>query len=208
MEKEPDIRLPFFVIRDFVIRYFPPRDFVIRCSWRKHYYIGGVQPRPPYNPSVQFIAADPAAATADYRRQARRIRASFNHNPLLRQLALSDLATRRNAELEMATETPDAPAQEYTLASVVERSFAEHASAKLQPFGFLFSDRVRLLDAAEQLGITRFRANMILAMQEHQAPARRFAAPEVPGKSFAPSLVVILSLELVVVGVLIALCAL
>ncbi len=156
---------------------------------------------------MQFLSADPLAATADYRRRARRIRASFSRDPLLRQRALGELAARRNAELQAAIAVTE-PVSSARVMSVIERGFADHAAERLQPFGFSFSDRVRLLDAAERLGISRFRANMILAMQEHHAPARRVAAPEGPAKSLAPPLIVILFVEMIVVSALVALCAL
>jgi hypothetical protein len=124
----------------------------------------------------------------------------------MRHQALGQLAARRNLELQATEAEPEV--LQHRIASVIDRGFAEHAAAKLQPFGFTFSDRVALLDAAERLGMARFRANMILATLEHQAPARRYAAPEVPSRSFAPSLVVILSIEAAIVGVLVLLCSL
>jgi hypothetical protein len=159
---------------------------------------------------VQALAVDCPAATADYRRRARRIRASFDRDPLLRQRALGELATRRNAEtqtvrIRSATRrTP--PVSSRPVISAIEQGFADYAATKLQPFGFTFCDRVKLLDSAERLGITRFRANLILALQEHHAPARSTAAPVVPRRSVAPSLLVILCLELAIVAGLVVAC--
>jgi hypothetical protein len=156
---------------------------------------------------VQALTADSATTTADYRRRARRIRASFANAPHLRQRALGELATQRNVETQAvriktaARRVP--PIATRPVISVIEQGFADYAATKLQPYGFDFCDRVKLLDSAEQLGITRFRANMILALQEHHAPARRVAPSEVPGKSVMPSMLVILCIEIAIVGAMI-----
>jgi hypothetical protein len=159
-----------------------------------------------------MLTADPLSATADYRRRARRIRASFSHAPLLRQRALVDLARERNTQTQIVRNKVAirrvAPVSKALPTTVMERDFADCAASRIQPFGFTFSDRVFLLDSAERQGISRFRANMMLAVLEHQAPARRSAPPEVPSKSFAPSLLLILCVEIAVVGVLVMLAAL
>jgi hypothetical protein len=135
-------------------------------------------------------AAITTPATADYCRKARRIRASFDRAPLLRHQALKDLARERNLQLlvnpaparlasvpmRRASTTIEArplgtAANRDHAVAVLEASeneFAVAAAAKLQPFGFTFSDRIKLLDLAERSGISRFRANVILATHEHQ----------------------------------------
>ncbi len=161
---------------------------------------------------MDFLSADPVAATADYRRRARRIRASFSKSPLLRQRALVDLATQRNAQTQTLRHKTAArripPVAAAPAKMITDRNFTDDAAARLQPFGFTFSDRVALLDSAERRGIPRFHANMMLAALEHQAPARRSAPAEVPSKSITPSLLVILAIELAVVGVLVTVAAL
>jgi hypothetical protein len=178
---------------------------------------------------VTYLAGEITAGSADYRRQARRIRASFSGNSFLTQQALGDLAKRR--DLQTRASEPDAlrisaslktnrvknehAHLQQRITAVVERGFTEHALSKLQPFGFTFSDRVTLLDAAEKLGISRFRANLILAMHENQAPGRRWAKQSsmqssgrsgpanAPPRSVASSLLLILSLEILVVAALV-----
>ncbi len=157
-----------------------------------------------YNESVQTLPADSPAASADYRRRARRIRASFASTPLLRQRALGDLARQRNVETRtVRVQTAArriAPVPSRPVISVIEQGFADYAATKIQPFGFEFGDRVKLLNSAEQLGITRFRANLILALQEHHAPARRVAAIVAPAKPVTSSLVLILFIEIAIVA--------
>ena len=161
---------------------------------------------------MDFAATDLTATTADYRRRARRIRASFAKSPLLRQRALVDLAAERNSQTQVARQKTAArrvaPVARPSAINEIEHAFADEAATRLQPFGFTFSDRVMLLDLAERKGIVRFRANMILALLEHQTSSRRICTVEVPSKSVAPSLLVILGIELAVVGVLVMLVAL
>jgi hypothetical protein len=90
--------------------------------------------------------------------------------------------------------------------AATENEFAVQVAAKLQPFGFTFSDRIKLLDIAERSGIPRFRANVILAMHEHQTG--RQAANDPKNSSATPSLLVVLMIEAVVVSALVWLCTL
>ena len=87
------------------------------------------------------------------------------------------------------------------MSAVVERGFAEHAQTKLQSFGFTFSDRVALLNAGEKLGLTRFRANLILAMQENQVPRNITVTRSVVPRSLTFPLLLILGTELGIVAV-------
>jgi hypothetical protein len=175
-----------------------------------------------------MFSADSLASSADYRRRARRIRASFAGDSFLTQSALRDLARKRNLEIgqeisqqsEQTAETkrrmasaarrtpfssnlgPGLAGQspsvlQLRIDAVVERGFAEHALTKLQPFGFTFSDRAALLDAAEKLGISRFRANLILAMQENTALQRRSVTPPPQPASNTPYLLLIVAMEII-----------
>jgi len=157
------------------------------------------------------------SATADYCRRARRIRASFDRAPLLRHQALKDLARERNLQLLVNPVHPRLAAVPKGRSSIVElrpfgtaaerrqpvenpdateNEFAVAAAAKLQPFGFTFSDRIKLLDLAERSGISRFRANLILALHEHKA---RRPTTDLPAGSISPSLLVVFAIEAVVV---------
>jgi hypothetical protein len=165
-----------------------------------------------YNVFVIYLDPQPALGSDDYRRQARRIRASFPGNSFLTQRALNDLARRRDTETQVRDESGSSEhlrtgleqqARRSTLqldiSAVVERGFSEHAASKLQPFGFTFSDRVALLSTAEKLGVSRFRANLILAMLENKAPARRKFDARKPGKPLASPVMLILAIEILVV---------
>jgi hypothetical protein len=178
---------------------------------------------------VLTLTADRSlAATTDYCRRARRIRASFDRAPLLRHQALKDLARERNLQLLVNPclaavpkgRSPIVESRPFGTAakreiigpdtvanpSATENEFAVQVAAKLQPFGFTFSDRSKLLDIAERSGIPRFRANVILAMHEHQTG--RQAANDPKNSSAAPSLLVVLMIEAVVVSALVWLCTL
>jgi hypothetical protein len=166
-----------------------------------------------YNKGVSLLTADLCtAATVEYCRRARKIRASFDDNAFLRHEALTTLARERadqlaaDREAARSRELPRVLAQPVTVrrrlaSEQVERDFADQIAAKLQPFGFTFSDRLKLLNQAERLGINRFRANVMLAMHEHQANREQVAAANVKPK--IPSLFAVLMAELAVVGALV-----
>jgi hypothetical protein len=187
-------------------------------AWRKRSEFSGLGGKLVYNVAVSLLIADPStAATVEYCRRARKIRASFDRNAFLRHEALSSLARKREddlASLRALTglrESPRQPIQTTvrrrlmtapgTDTDRVEREFADAIAAKLQPFGFTFSDRLRLLNQAERLGINRFRANVMLAMHEHQAG--RATAPAADSARRVPSLFAVLIAELAVVAVLV-----
>lgn len=178
---------------------------------------------------MSTLTADPSViTTADYRRRARRIRASFDGAPLLRHQALKDLARERNLQLLVNPAHPGLATVPKGRSSIVElrpfgtaakRESAPHfvenpsatenefsvtVAAKLQTFGFTFSDRIKLLDLAERSGINRFRANVILAMHEHQAG--RQVIDQTAKKSFTPSFLAVLVLEAVVVLAFVWIC--
>ncbi len=145
---------------------------------------------------MQAALLNPASSSADYRRQARRIRASFRGNSFLTQQALHDLAKRRNSETNSVVTNVrpvrsnlifdrQAPLQS-RITAVVERGFTEHALTKLQPFGFTFSDRTALLDAGERL---------------ENDGAWGYTPPSRTDKAKAiPSLLVIFSIEILIVA--------
>lgn len=143
-----------------------------------------------------------SSSSADYRRQARKIRASFHGDSFLTQQAIGELAKRRDLELQASDSPNPASAKDprratlhLEISAVVERGFSAHAASKLQPFGFTYSDRVSLLDAGEKLGISRFRANMILAMLENQRSVPRQTVKGIDRKPAVPSLLLVLALE-------------
>jgi len=163
---------------------------------------------------VHCVAENPAIDTADYRRQARRIRANFHRDPLLRHQALGALAEQRNNQTHSIQNPPAntrttarrilplTDGRPATTITAVEQGFADYAATRLQPFGFTFTDRAKLLASAEQLGINRFRANLILALTEHHCPLRRVAqSVQQAPQSIAPPMLLILGLEVIAVGI-------
>jgi hypothetical protein len=197
--------------------------------WRKRKDFSDSAGNLVYTLVVSLLIADSStAATVEYCRRARKIRASFDRNAFLRYEALNSLARKREDELtSLRALTGLVPSGEKPIPAVVrrrvagvrdvsapalnkpatgqeqlERDFAEQIAARLQPFGFTFSDRLRLLDRAERMGISRFRANVMLAMHEHQAgrgPGSATANAPDSSRKPAPSLLFILMAEAVVV---------
>jgi hypothetical protein len=188
--------------------------------WRKRLDFSGLAGKLVYNDGVSLLIADPStAATVEYCRRARKIRASFDRNAFLRHEALTTLARQREddlASLRGLTGFRESPRQVIQTpvrrrvarmstpssdTDRVECEFADAIAAKLQPFGFTFSDRLRLLNQAERLGINRFRANVMLAMHEHQAG--RASSPAADPAPRIPSLFAVLIAEFAVVAVIV-----
>jgi hypothetical protein len=189
---------------------------------------------------MHVCAQDSAAATADYRRQARKIRASFAKQPLLRHHALNELARKRNAEQPSplrarvirtsARRVPPATREMQfpvlflrsasklkspmsdqrglpaivtgTPAAAIEQKFADHAASRLRSGVFTFTDRMELLKTAESLGISRFRANLIVALEQHRIDPHH-AGLRTSGTSpsrWLPHILAIVAVEAAVVG--------
>jgi hypothetical protein len=58
-------------------------------------------------------------------------------------------------------------------AAAIERAFAGHVAERLNGRILRYSKRLDFLKSAERLRINRFRANLIIAMVQHQMPGRR-----------------------------------
>ena len=99
-----------------------------------------------------------AAASAEYRRQARRLRARLAHRPaeLYRTLrALADQADLAAGRPRLGLESPAA-------------RFASHVRQCTDGQVLRYSQRTELIDAAERQGIGRFEANLIIAAVLHR----------------------------------------
>jgi hypothetical protein len=178
-----------------------------------------------YNGVVQSAATMFSGGTADYRRQARKIRASFAAQPLLRHHALIGLA--RQQDLSQQSPLPERisrvtvrriapqtsrylPAELGTTTSAVERGFADHSADCLRAGDLSFSARLHLLNMGEKLGIPRFRANLIIALEQHRIEPRRMSPKSSLKKtrSMLPQLLAIVILEAAVVGLFVWACIL
>ncbi len=92
----------------------------------------------------------------------------------------------------------------------MERGFADHAAASLQSAAFTFSDRARLLSRAQQLGIPRFRANLILALEQHRLDPARVTPSQIKDNpaGWLGNLLVIVCAEAAIVGLFVWACRL
>ncbi len=61
--------------------------------------------------------------------------------------------------------------------AAIEKGFADGVADRVSRGPFTFSDRAALLRAGEQLGLDRFRANLIVAEQQHRMRAVRRPVP-------------------------------
>lgn len=122
-------------------------------------------------------------STADYCRRARRLRANFQTRPALLHAALCGLARQHDKPYRQErtldcpvriSHSPTLPASrpsihdEEGLPRVIERAFVDHVAQRLHGRVLRYSDRLKLLKAAERLRIGRFRANLVIAMVQHQ----------------------------------------
>src|SRR4051812_48908230 len=96
---------------------------------------------------------DPAAAVA-YCREARRLRHRLRSSPVKLHRSLGEFRPARGAAKRIA-ETPN----DLFAASVANA--VEHSTLR-------YSRRLALLKEADQLGIERFEANLIIAMVQHR----------------------------------------
>ena len=109
---------------------------------------------------------------AEYRRHARRIRSVFRAQPGARMRALRELARSADASRDpaatAAVANPIVP-----LRAGAAQTFAALVRERMDGTMLRYSHRTRLLRAAEQSGIGRFEANLIIAAVQHEAGANR-----------------------------------
>jgi hypothetical protein len=158
----------------------------------------------------------PASTTA-YRRSARKLRARFSRHPALLQRALSDLARHHDRNTSRHQPTPRClvPATRSLhglspdpITAAIERAFADHVTAHLNGPVLHYSNRLSLLKAAERLRINRFRANLIIALVQHESaresishspPSNAIALVPRPRWTIIPTLAMVLFSELAMI---------
>lgn len=102
------------------------------------------------------------SATADYRRRARRLRQEHRRDPQRLMRSLQALSARADAAAEREARTPASE-------TVLGRRFAMEVVGRMDGGVLRYSARVALLKRAEELGIGRFEANLLMAMVVHAA---------------------------------------
>ena len=167
-----------------------PAGFTVSATGPRRYHARVVTVKTP-EPSP--------ASTAEYRRQARRLRCLHGDHPSRLQHALRDLARTHDRR---AGEAPCRPKVERAWRSgnpdladrvvghrprsgpPVAHDFAEEVQSVLTAGVLRYSDRRRLLQSAGRRGIGRFEANLIIAAVQHRAGAG--VARATSGTSVAP----------------------
>jgi len=107
---------------------------------------------------------NPTIRADDYRRAARRLRATFRHDRPRLYRSLQSLSARKPRIAE-----PD------------ERPAARFASLVVQSLDctvLRYSERLKLLRIARHFNIDRFEANLIIAAVQHRMKARADAQPQ------------------------------
>ena len=152
---------------------------------------------------VSAATANPTRAD-EYRRQARRLRATLAPRPTHLHRKLRELADRHDA----------AAAEESVPCSALPHrhdrragAFAEEVAARMNGPVLRYSQRKALMSAAQRVGIGRFEANLIIAAVRHRQVAGH--ASHVPAEnavprralSFVPVVVVLAVESLVALGI-------
>ena len=109
------------------------------------------------------------APTRAYLREARRLRGAFSAGSPELYRSLQHLADRHNAASPAWSEGPSPVSGHRTHAAQRAAAFARYAAAQLDRRVLPYSRRLQLLKTADQLGIGRFHANLIIAAVQHEA---------------------------------------
>jgi hypothetical protein len=131
-------------------------------------------------PALSLSPASPAAASAAYCRQARRLRATLGNDPARLLAALQDLSatTNRRAQRRPGTAEPEtvftgrAPRATICPATL----FSSRVKAALTGGILRYSDRQDLLREAAHLGLDRFEATLLIAAVQHGASGESMPA--------------------------------
>ena len=163
---------------------------------------------------MPMATVQPAGPADDSLRQARRLRATLSDRPGELQAALRVLAGRSDdghppsaaaARVVAVRSRPiDPPADHLPGLSTVERAFDARVAERLAAVKVVtYSDRVALLKLGERLGVSRFRANLIVALRQHAIGAMPSPEPASGGRpSWAWVAAVAVLVEVVAVAVL------
>jgi len=111
-----------------------------------------------------MTAAAPVLDSAAYRRQARRLRHVFRHKPVDQYLSLKQLSERRDATYQQHSR----PQGWRAVTRNASGQFADDVARQIEGKVLPYSKRLELLSAAEESGIGRFQANLIIAAVQHQ----------------------------------------
>lgn len=106
-----------------------------------------------------------------YRRQARRLRHTLRNQPSRLQRSLARLATQID-------DTPKAPARSSILpTSLPAQKFEMLVREQMAKGSMRYSQRLAMLKTAAAMGLGRFEANLILAIEQNRQSPAKIQAP-------------------------------
>jgi len=133
-------------------------------------------------------------ASHAYRREARRLRGRLSRQPVELYRSLRDLSDRHDRiYAELAEQAP--------IEQSPTSAFADQVFESLEDGILPFSRRLALLGAAEEFGIGRFQANLIIAAVQHQHGAADGDEPRQRQLCLLPILVFLLVQSLILAGI-------
>ena len=130
------------------------------------------------SPNPAVIIGAPGAVGMDYRRRARRLRATLRGRPGDLYRALRALADEHDGRLEAGCRNLP-----MSIDRSIARSFSGLVEDRLENGVLRFSARRQLIRQADAMGIGRFEANLLIALVQHRGgmPPPDSAAP---GRNF------------------------
>jgi hypothetical protein len=136
--------------------------------------------------------------TTAYRREARRIRGRLADCPVERYSALRELSRRQDATHSQS----DPPA---AVVRSPATTFGQIAARQIHDGVLPYSRRLGLLGTAQELGVGRFEANLIIAAVQHRTGAQPASGPasatfRLPIRRALPLLTVLLVQSLILAG--------
>jgi hypothetical protein len=125
-------------------------------------------------------AAEPevdAQATANYRRQARRLRYRLQHDPVRLHQSLQSLSEQSPASDNSVRIPPLSADHPLRINPTLAATFTADVIRSLDGPVLRYSQRLALLRRAADLGISRFEANLLIAAVQHRCVTSPAPAP-------------------------------
>ncbi|MGE5609353.1 MAG: hypothetical protein ACM359_08870 [Bacillota bacterium] len=120
-------------------------------------------------------------ATAEYRRQARRLRHRLQHDPVRLHQSLQSLSEQATTSDNSVRAVPQLSEHPLRINPALAATFTADIIRSLDGPVLRYSQRLALLRRAADLGISRFEANLLIAAVQHRCVTT--SAPTTPNRA-------------------------